>query len=285
MIMKFMMMGLEPRGEWERLEADEMNRRVRQHQQKLDDLAMARAQSGPPGLIFASVGLSEERDVVTVKCERGRHACVDGPFPETKEVIGGFDIVEFASHQEAIEWTTAMQRHPSHVAEIRPIADFWWISGMVDRVRLLNFERWSPASGSTPTERAAAAEVFMLTSVEDERVVLSRPESERKRIAPEQQLVGAAYVRQRSLVDHQPGMWLGARLCPSAEACTVRWAGAGPVVSDGPFTQTKDVISGFNLVACASREEAISWAQRLASRDGDVIEVRPVRGCWWVYHE
>ena len=58
--MKFMMMGLEPRGEWATLDADEMNRRVRHHQQKLDELAMTRLASGPPGLIFASVGLSAE---------------------------------------------------------------------------------------------------------------------------------------------------------------------------------------------------------------------------------
>ena len=125
----------------------------------------------------------------------------------------------------------------------------------------------------------------MLTSVDDERAVLSRPESERKQIEAEQQLVGAAYVRQRSLVDHEPGMWLGARLCPSAEATTIRWAANGHVVSDGPFTQTKEVITGVNLVACASQDESISWAQKLATRDGDVIEVRPVRGCWWIYHE
>jgi hypothetical protein len=27
------------------------------------------------------------------------------------------------------------------------------------------------------------------------------------------------------------------------------------------------------------------WANKLAVRDGDAIEVRPVDGCWWVYHE
>ena len=283
--MKFMMMGLEPRGEWATLDADEMNRRVRHHQQKLDELAITRLASGLPGLIFASVGLSGERDVVTVKCERGRHASTDGPFPETKEVIGGFDIVEFATRQDAIDWTTAMQRHPSHVAEIRPIREFWWISGVVDRVRLMNFERWSEAPGHVPTARPAAAEVFMLTSVEDERMGSRRSASEREQREAEQQLVGAEYVRQRSMLRHEPGMWLGARLVPRAEATTVRWTAQGPVVSDGSFADTQEAISGFNLVACASQEEAIAWAQKLATRDGDAIEVRPVRGCWWIYHE
>jgi hypothetical protein len=45
--MKFMMTGLEPRGEWQQ-EAEEMNRRVRHHQQRLDELVMRRLQSNPP---------------------------------------------------------------------------------------------------------------------------------------------------------------------------------------------------------------------------------------------
>lgn len=283
--MKFMVMGAEPRGEWETLDAQEMNRRVRQHQQQLDELVAKRARSGPPGLIFATVGLSKEHEVVTVKCERGRHLRVDGPFPETKEVVGGFDIIEFASRQDAIEWKKAMRLHQSHVCEVRPIREFWWISGIVDRVRLMDFERWPETPGRTPKERSAAAEVFMLRSVEDEGAVSSRPESEREQIVREHQRVGAEYVRQRSMVDHQPGTWVGARLSPSSQAATIRWTGAGSLVCGGPFAETREVTGGFNLVACSSQDEAISWAQKLAARDGDAIEVRPVRGCWWIYHE
>ena len=57
------------------------------------------------------------------------------------------------------------------------------------------------------------------------------------------------------------------------------------LMTDGPFAETKEVAGGFNLVACASVDEAITWANKLASRDGDAIEVRPVEGCWWIYHE
>ena len=42
---------------------------------------------------------------------------------------------------------------------------------------------------------------------------------------------------------------------------------------------------GFNLIACDSFDEAIGWAEKLTPRDGDTIEVRPVDGFWWVYHE
>lgn len=283
--MKFVTMGLEPRGEWAGLDAGEMNRRVRLHQQKLDDLVAVRARSGPPGLIFASVGLSDEREVVTVRRERGQHTYTDGPFPETKEVIGGFDIIEFDSRHDAVGWATAMQRHPTHVSEIRPIREFWWISGFVDPVRLRRFERWSEGTAATPQTPPAAGEVFMLTSVENEQAMLRLPESERKQIGREPQRIGAEYVRQRSILTHEPGMWVGARLAPTSEASTIRWTQQGPSVSDRPLTDTTPVIGGFNLVACASLDDAVTWAQKLAQRDGAVIEVRPVRGCWWIYHE
>jgi len=56
-------------------------------------------------------------------------------------------------------------------------------------------------------------------------------------------------------------------------------------VTDGPFAETKEVAGGFNMAACASIDEAIAWARKLAVRDGNAIEVRPVEGCWWIYHE
>jgi hypothetical protein len=45
------------------------------------------------------------------------------------------------------------------------------------------------------------------------------------------------------------------------------------------------VVGGFNMVACPSISDAIAWAEKLAARDGDAVEVRPVDGCWWIYHE
>jgi hypothetical protein len=76
------------------------------------------------------------------------------------------------------------------------------------------------------------------------------------------------------------------RLGPSAEATTIRWIGGGRQVTDGPFAETTEVIGGFDLIACRSIDEAVGWAEKLAARAGDVIEIRPVDGgCWWIYHE
>jgi hypothetical protein len=262
--MKYMITGSEPRGESDRLDAQELNRRVRHHQQKLDELLRARVRSGKTGLIFVAVGLGPERETITVKNRGGKHLRIDGPFPETRELVGGFDVIDFDSYEEAIEFAKGENIHPSHVAELRPIREFWWIS---------------------QTFGQAAAKLFMLKSVEDERAVLSLPESERTQIMRHHQGVGAGYVASRGMLDQEPGLWVGGRLEVSSKAKTIRWTDGGRRVTDGPFAETREVSGGFNMIASPSIGEALTWAEKLAARDGDAIEVRPVHGCWWIYHE
>lgn len=127
--------------------------------------------------------------------------------------------------------------------------------------------------------------MFMLTSVADQSLFLKLPESEQKEIVRQHQSVGSDYVMSRAMLNQEPGLWVGARLRLPEQAKTIRWKNGDRLVTDGPFAETKEVAGGFNLVACASMDEAIAWANKLAARDGDAIEVRPVEGCWWVYHE
>ena len=258
--MKYMITGAEPRSESP--DAAEINRRVRYHQKKLDDLLRERLRAGKPGLAFVSVGLG--REAVTVENRGGEHLRIDGPFPETKELVGGFNVMEFESQAEAIAFTKDEHLHRSHVGEVRPIREFWWISQSMGQ---------------------AASKIYALMFVEDERVVLSLPESERTQIMRQHQAVGAEYVTSRGMLDQNPGLWVGARLAVSSEAKTIRWNNDVRQVTDGPFAETKEVVGGFNLIACASIDEAIAWANKLAARDGDAIEIRPVDGCWWIYHE
>jgi hypothetical protein len=262
--MKYMLTGGELRGESESIDAEELNRRIRFHQQKLDELLRARLRGGRSGLINVSVGLGRARETVTIKNSGGKHLRIDGPFPETKELVGGFDIIDFDSFDEAIEYAKYPGAHQSLVMEVRPIREFWWIS---------------------QTSGSAASKIFMLTSVAEECTFLNLTESEQKQIVRQHQGIGAEYVASRAMLDQEPGLWVGARLQLAERAKTIRWRNGGQLVTDGPFAETKEVAGGFNLVACNSIDDAIMWANKLAARDGDAIEVRPVEGCWWIYHE
>ena len=64
---------------------------------------------------------------------------------------------------------------------------------------------------------------------------------------------------------------------PSSAGALVRYANGKRTVTDGPFTEAKEVIGGFALLQCRSIEEAVEWSSRFAEIVGDVeVEVRQV---------
>jgi hypothetical protein len=65
-------------------------------------------------------------------------------------------------------------------------------------------------------------------------------------------------------------------LHPLLNGARVSFAGAKPKVTDGPFTESKEVLGGYWMINVKSKEEAVEWARRVPARSGDVIEVRRV---------
>jgi len=65
-------------------------------------------------------------------------------------------------------------------------------------------------------------------------------------------------------------------LHPSSKGARVAFSGGKPKVTDGPFTEAKEVIGGYWMIQAKSKEEAVGWARRCPAADGDVIEVRQV---------
>jgi hypothetical protein len=68
----------------------------------------------------------------------------------------------------------------------------------------------------------------------------------------------------------------GAPVAPSAEAKVFRAGGDGPLVTDGPFVETKEQLGGFYLLECADADAALEWARQVPRSPGLVIELRPV---------
>ena len=58
----------------------------------------------------------------------------------------------------------------------------------------------------------------------------------------------------------------------TGEAVTVR-PGESPIVTDGPFAETKEAVGGFYVVDCATREEALELAARVPRSPGVAVEV------------
>jgi hypothetical protein len=166
----------------------------------------------------------------------------DGPFAETREVLGGFYLIDAASQEEAIDWARKLPLD-SGAIEVRPAR---------------TGAQWSgPIQGKHR---------FMVIFVADSD---SRPS--REKIF---ESIDRHY--ELSLDLAAQGKFVGSRsLSPPAEATTLRRKGGQHVVIDGPFAETKEFVAGYFVIACDSREEALEWARQL-SLGADACEVRPV---------
>jgi hypothetical protein len=58
----------------------------------------------------------------------------------------------------------------------------------------------------------------------------------------------------------------------------VDFGGEAPVVTDGPYGETKELFGGFFMLDVASKQEAVEWAKRVPAAPGSKIEVRRVPG-------
>ena len=65
-------------------------------------------------------------------------------------------------------------------------------------------------------------------------------------------------------------------LHPPSMGARVSFKGGTPVVTDGPFTEAKEVIGGYWMIEVKSKEEAIAWAKRCPASENEVIEIRQV---------
>ncbi len=68
----------------------------------------------------------------------------------------------------------------------------------------------------------------------------------------------------------------GEGLADAAEGAVVDFSNETPVVTDGPYGETKELFNGFWIVDVASKEEAVEWAKRVPAGPGVKTEIRRV---------
>jgi hypothetical protein len=105
-------------------------------------------------------------------------------------------------------------------------------------------------------------------------------ETEMERLSPEEeQRIRAGHW---TVMDEtaKRGIFRGAEpLKPTGTATTVRLAGGKPLITDGPFAETKEQLAGYYILDCEDLDEAIGWAAKIptACQGGaGCIEIRPI---------
>jgi hypothetical protein len=191
--------------------------------------------------------LKHPNEGVSVQVRDGATLVTDGPFVETKEFLGGFDVIDCANLDEAIELAA---KHPSswyHTIEVRP------------------FFEAGPELPSKVDPPAAGRQRYLLLIYVDG---VPEPNGEDAEIMRE----GLAWGEAVTASGHQV---FGHALHGLDTATSVRVRNGETVLTDGPFVETKEFIAGFDILDCTSLEEATALAAKHPIARYHHIEVRP----------
>jgi len=75
------------------------------------------------GVLLALDGLHPPAAGVRVRFAGGKATAVDGPFPEAKEVVGGYWLIQVKSKEEAVEWAKRCPAGDGNVIEVRQVQE------------------------------------------------------------------------------------------------------------------------------------------------------------------
>ena len=107
--------------------------------------------------------------------------------------------------------------------------------------------------------------LFLIHGDAEAEAAMSREE---RMAIVEQHMAYAALLRER-------GAYAGGEALEDTATWAVVRPGRPPIVTDGPFAETKEAVGGFYLVDCASREEALELAARVPESPNVAVEVMP----------
>ncbi len=201
------------------------------------------------GVLLLGRPLNLPDTAATVRVRDGQTLVTDGPFTEAKEWIAGFDLVECADLDEAIEVAAKAPVSWFKMIEIRTFADGPWLGEGASA-----FGRWEDG-GASPYLLAGWTSGTPAAPSGDQAVTQE------------------AEVWRQDL--QARGLYiLGGALDGADTATTLRVRGGNTLLGDGPFGTTGEYIAGIDVVSCADRQQAIQLAAAHPAARYQAIEVR-----------
>jgi hypothetical protein len=208
-----------------------------------DGLAAMKAYSGElqsRGKLRVGAPLRPESEAARVVVRGGKPIVTDGPYAESKEVLGGFWIIDVASRDEALEIARRCPHARGGIVEVHP----------------LEFRMAAPDPGQgLPFLYAFRAD----TRIEDKDRAKLRE------------------MLDFTVTLKQEGRFLEtAPLAADPPAARIETRSGKTVVTDGPFAEAKEVIGGYALLRAASRDEAVAIAKRYPHPKWGPLELREI---------
>ena len=111
---------------------------------------------------------------------------------------------------------------------------------------------------------------YLLMCCSDEKAWNALPEEQRETVMRDY----GAWIDQAIATGHYLA---GGKLKPTSSSTTVRVRNGKPVITDGPFAETREQLGGYHVLECRDLDEALALAARIpALQAGSTVEVRPL---------
>jgi hypothetical protein len=198
--------------------------------------------------IVGGEALQPSAAAVTVRPGAGEPLVTGGPFAETAEVVGGFYVLEAETLDDGIELARQIPAASTGVVELRPVVEYFDMG----------------PRGTEPGE-GRDRYLALIYGKETPADVPGTPEWEQG-AAEHKQFVDGAGSDVRS----------GAAVHPAATTTTVRVRDGEVVLTDGPFTETAEVIGGLYTFGPVTRDRAVELAARIPINPGGAISLQPI---------
>jgi len=192
------------------------------------------------GKLRRGAPLGPVSDGALIRVRGGKALVSDGPFAESKEVVGGFWIVDVSSREEAIEIARRTPHARYGTVEVHPVG-----------VRL------------TYTENEEGTPFLLVFRMEPG---LTDPDGSKL-----QEMIdfGEGLASKGTLLETAP-------LAADPPPARIEVRGGKTLVTDGPFAEAKEAVGGYGVVRVAGREAAIELAKRYPHARWGPVEVREI---------
>jgi hypothetical protein len=207
---------------------------------EMAEMGMFAGELAGQGKIRGGAPLLPEAAGARVRVRDGRSIVSDGPFAESKEVVGGTFIIEAGSREEAIEIARRCPHARAGIVEVRLAPDRDVVADPPQGTRFMLLLQMPP--DLTDPDRSKYREMIAFDDT------LKRE---------------GKYVESSQLALDPPAARVEAR-------------GGETLVVDGPFAETKEVAGGYYVVQAADRAEAIALAGRCPHAKWGLVEVREI---------
>lgn len=192
--------------------------------------------------VAGGAALAPTAEAVRLRREGDAVLATDGPFAESAEVVGGFYVFDVADLDEAVEHARRLPALATGAVELRPVAQYF-----------------------PHAEPAADWWIALLWERADAVIAPGTPEWE-----PAAAEHGAFAAAAAGAVTG------GLALQPPGAATTLREKEGELLLTDGPFSETAEVLDGLYLFTAPDRDAAVALARRIPLGPTGATEVRPV---------